>query len=99
MKQAEKPEPKPTPPDAQENPAEAAASGDPNTPQEAIGRFLEMNNVSFDDFKDWMLNAGHYKDADKMKVMADLPPEICQKFTADGGRALARCVKIFGKPA
>lgn len=77
--------------------AQPAATGDPTTPQQALKIFLDQQGVEFEDFKDWLANSGRYREATSMQSIEQLPTEICNMLQSDGGKALGRCVKIFGK--
>jgi hypothetical protein len=107
------PAPEPTPaPQAQakvEKPAEQEPPTPPEdgdlgpqpadspTPQQALGMFLDDNGVSFGDFKDWLEFSGRLRDATKLSSIQEVPAVVCNLLHSDGGKALARCVKQFGK--
>lgn len=74
-----------------------SATSDPTTPQEALKVFLGNAGVEFAEFKDWLGNSGRYRDASTIKDWPDIPLEICKQLGGDGGKALGRCVKLFGK--
>jgi len=92
------PEPTPTPagePDSFEA-ATAATQSDPETPQQGIWKILSEAGVPFDDFRDWLVNTGRYRDAGAMPDINALPFEVCKALVSDP-KVLQKCCRIYGK--
>jgi recombination protein RecT len=98
----EPPKPQPTeePGPAFENAAPAAeaqpeAQADPETPQQGIGKILEQAGVPFDDFTDWLVNTGRYRDAKSMPNIDAMPFEVCKALVSDP-KILQKACRIYG---
>jgi|GEM_PF-1413689 hypothetical protein len=96
--------PKPEPEPAFENAAPAQGvnddetatpPADPETPQQGIGKILEQHGVPFDDFTDWLVNTGRYRDAKSMPNINALPFEVCKALVADP-KILQKACRIYG---
>lgn len=80
-------------------PAPAAAPAIPDVATDPCGFVaakLDQYGVPFDDFRDWLKNAGHFDQADSMADVNDLPKPIAIKITADGCQYLKKCCKMYG---
>jgi len=67
---------------------------DPETPQQGIGEILEAAGVTFDDFTDWLVTTGRYRDAKSMPNIEAMPFEVCKSLVSDPN-TLKKCVKIY----
>lgn len=101
MPPKEKPEAPPKPEPAAEAESAAVKSppdlGKPPSVQQGLREFLDANGVDFDGFKHWLESSGRFRDAMAMDTIDQLPTEVCNALQADGGKALARCIKLHGK--
>lgn len=94
-KTAEQAAPNPSSADGAKEVAQPATSDSHAQIQSA----LDDRGASFDDFKDWLVNSGRWKDAQGMKLLTDLPADKAAEILAPdakGARPLDRCLKIFG---
>lgn len=80
-------------------PASTPSDSGPTTPQDEVAKVLE--NVSFDDCRDWLRTEGKYPTVnwDNVDGYATLPTSVCEALLANKGRELSRCIKIYGKGA
>jgi recombination protein RecT len=69
---------------------------DPETPQQGIGEILEAAGVTFDDFTDWLVTTGRYRDAKSMPNIEAMPFEVCKSLVSDP-KILQKAIRIYGK--
>lgn len=80
-------------------PRKAKAKEEPKpekTPTAQIEEILAGANVFFDDFRGWLVSAGHYAQADSIATVDDLPATVKAALLADGAETLEKCCKLFG---
>lgn len=93
------PEPQQQPPQEPQGKAEPAEAVAPSNDAHAkIQAELDERGVAFDDFRDWLLGSGRFREAPSMKSLADLPADKAAEILVESGkgRPLDRCLKIHG---
>lgn len=80
------------PEESTEAPAEAAEEAPIH---DQLRKFLTDHSVSEEEFMGWLENSGRYRNASKLMI-DDLPGEFVTKLAQDG-RALGKCVSLYGK--
>lgn len=67
----------------------------PETPQTILANYCRDAGVSWEHLRGFLVSDGHYRDADSVATIEELPAEVCRKLAADA-KAMSKLVKLFG---
>jgi hypothetical protein len=100
-KQAEATAPAKDPLDGPSTTCRVPTDGNPLTPQEGLWSAMESAGVSFDNFREWLVqtdrwDAEKWGDAGAIGFWPELPAELCESVAKDV-KGLNKCIVRFGK--